>query len=295
MRQGFVWTGSTGKVRPLATAAIPWDTPGVMFGESVFETLRVRRGSVFRFDHHVTRLQGSVRGLGWGTPPTAQNLKTGLGAVVQASMEAGHFGPEGDLRVRMTVLRLDDGGSLDVVIQALPYTPPSPAQYEAGVDAIIASVRLDATALVYRFKTGNRLLFRQAAAQARATGAWEGLLLNTKGKLADGSISNLHIVEKGRIFAPSVHNGALPGIAQRILRECAASSRIPWTWGALSPSRLAAAEEAFLTNALIGVLPLVRVDGLPLGSGQSGPITRMLQEVYTARVAVESVPISQIS
>lgn len=285
MMQGYTWTASCRSVVAAGEATVPFAVPGVLFGETLFETLRARRGTLFRLADHVRRLQRGIEALGWGTPVSMVVIKEGLRALLQT----GSLAREHNVRVRMTAVRLDDSGALEYFIQAVPYTPPSLEQYKAGVEAIITSLQVDATAPWANFKTGHRLPHRLAKAEAERAGAWEGILLNTDGMLADGTIANVHFVVAGCIFTPSHRCGALPGIAQRVVREIAAQENIPWEFGAYSPALLRQATEAFFTNALIGVMPLVRIDGQPIGDGMPGPVTRQLATEYAARVARDSV------
>lgn len=285
--QGFVWVKSSGVIVPAAEATVPFAVPGVLFGETLFETLRARRGRFFRLAQHVERMQRGIEALRWGTPRAAAIIKEGLRTLLRTDAHAG----EDDLRVRITALRIDDDGALEYFIHALPYTPPSARQYAAGVDAVVTSLRVDAQAPWANYKIGQRLPHRLARAEADRAGAWEALLLNTDGMLVDGTIANVHFVVADRILTPSHRCGALPGVTQHVVEEIAAHKQIPWQFGPCPPATLEQATEAFLTNALIGVTPLVRVDGLPIGDGTPGPITRRLATAYTERVIEESRPI----
>lgn len=282
----FAWRLSTREVTPLAAAAAPLGAPGVLFGESVFETIRLRDGRVFRLDKHVERLQRSLHELGWGnhqTIPTMEEVQSGLQAIL-------HRIPEDDWRVRLTALRLDDGRGLECFLQAVPYNPPSPEQYDRGVGAVVTDVRVEGAGTWTRYKLGNRFLFRRAQDQARRAEAWEGLLLNGGGRVADGAVSNVHFVRDSRIFAPSVDAGALPGVAQATVREIALELDFQWVWGDYAPEMFREADECFLTNALIGILPLTVLDGRPVGTGWPGPLTNRLVAAYEERRLRESRP-----
>lgn len=287
MIQGYVWAQSTRSVVPAGEATVPFAVPGVLFGETLFETMRARRGTFFTMAAHIERLQSAIEGLQWGTPMSAAVIKAGL----QALLRTDNLAREDELRVRITVLRLHDDGRLECFIHALRYEPPQPARYAEGVDAVVTSLRVDAAAPWANFKIGQRFAHRLAKLEAERTGAWEGILLNTDGMLVDGTIANLHFVVKGRILTPSHRCGALPGVTQRVIRDIALEKQVPWEFGTYAPTMLKQATEAFLTNAMIGVMPLVRVDGLPLGEGKPGPVTRCMATAYAARVAQESRPV----
>lgn len=287
MMQGYVWIHSSRSVVPAAEACVPVTVPGVLFGETIFETLRARRGRFFKLSAHLERMRRGLEALQWGEPVGGAVIKAGL----RALLAADDLGSADDLRVRITALRLDDGGSLEYFIHASPYTPPSAGRYAEGVDAVVTSLRVDGAAPWSNYKIGHRLPHRLAKAEAERAGAWEGLLLNTDGMLVDGTIANVHFVVDGRILTPSPRCGALPGVTQQVVREIAEEKRIPWQWGEYSPGTLKQATEAFLTNALIGLMPLVRVDTSPIGHGRPGPVTRALSTAYAERVARQSRPL----
>lgn len=313
----FVWIGSTDEIVPLAEATVPLAVPGVLFGETLFETMRLRDGRIFRLAQHIERLQRGVGGLGWGEAPSKALIGYGLRRL--CSVVKG----QRDVRIRMTVVRMHDeagdgrdgemdgerdggidgergggagpddetgdrAGGLQIFIQAMPYRPPSPELYASGVAARVTSVRLDGTAPWMQYKTAHRLPFRLAKAEADRVGAWEGLLLNTEGMLVDGTIANIHFVRNGRIHTPAIGTGALPGIARDVIREIAEQRDIPWESGHYAPGRLSGASEAFLTNALITVMPLVRVDGDVIGDGTPGPFTQALAQQYAERAEAEA-------
>lgn len=288
MSNSVVWDSSSRTVVPAGDTRVRFDIPAVLFGETLFETLRARRGKLFRPDYHLDRLHGSVMALQWGTPLQDEVVYDGLRAVLQDVWGTGSRSTATDVRLRITAVRTDESGALQYFITARPYAPPPGEMYGTGVDAVVTSLRVPASAPWLNHKTGQRLPFRMAKAEADRAGAWEGLLLNTDGMLAEGAIANVHFVVNGRVCTPSRRCGALPGIVRRILKEIAKKEGVPWESGQYGLGVLKGAEEAFLTNSLIGVLPLVRVDGTPIGAGVPGPMTRKLMGLYEESVIAES-------
>lgn len=283
----LVWFYSRDKVVPEKEAVLLASLPGALYGESLFETLRVTEGRVFRLEEHLARLQRGAKRLGWRAVPEEALLR-GLAALLGDERLR-----ERDVRVRITLIAVSDHGDVDCFIQAAPYVPPDAALYQTGVGARIASVRLDETAPWASIKHGNRLPHRFARREAGEKGEWEGLLLNSRGMLADGSVSSVHFVLGGRLLCtPSAASGALEGIVRAEVRAIAEALDIPYREGGYHPSLLRQASEAFLTNSLIGILPLVRVDGLPIGDGRPGPMTRLLMEELALRRNIGSAPLS---
>lgn len=283
----YVWTPGCSEAVPMEDAVAPFAVPGVLFGETLFETLRARDGSLFRPEAHFARLQRGVRALGWSDGVPVEELIEGLGVLLAIDSLAAAR----DVRVRMTALRVDDVGGVQYFVQGMPYAPPAEESYRDGIDAIITSVRVDGHAPWTRHKTGQRLPFRLAKAAADEAGVEEGLLLNTDGMLADGTVANVHFVRDGRIFTPAHGCGALPGVTQAVLHELATARHIAWAYGSYTPEALQRADEAFLTNSLVGVRGLVRVDGNRIGTGRPGPVTRKLADAYAQCVAQESRPV----
>ncbi|HEV8177531.1 MAG TPA: aminotransferase class IV, partial [Gemmatimonadales bacterium] len=123
--------------------------------------------------------------------------------------------------------------------------------------------------------------------EAEARGADEALLLNTAGRLAGASAANLFLVLGGALLTPELESGTLPGTGRElVLAELAPRMGLTVAERAVRPEELAAAEEAFLTSALLGIMPLTEVDGSPVGTGGPGPTSsglRMeLERVWSA-------------
>lgn len=280
---GLAWTSHDRVPVPLEQARIPFAVPGVMFGESLFETVRVRRGRIFRLGDHIERLTTGLKRLGWAEGLDPAEIYAGL----QALLSDGRLSAP-DLRVRVTALRLDDAGGILLVITAAAYRPPDDVMYRDGVAALVAPWRIEARSGWTAYKSAQRAAYRFARAEAQRAGVWEALVCNTDGYLADGAITNVYIVRGDSIVTPPVAAGALPGITRRVLREIADELGLPWNERPIPLPDLFGAGEAFLTNALVGVLPLVRVDERQIGGGRRGPVTRRLQEAYVELVERES-------
>ena len=138
-----------------------------------------------------------------------------------------------------------------------------------------------------KIKSLNYLDNILARRQAEQAGADEALLLNTAGHLAEASTANLFIVNDGTLQTPPISDGALPGITRSVVLELAAKLSIPAEEISITADDLQRAEEAFLTNSIIEIRPLVEVEGQLLGNGGMGEITRIVQGAY--REAVSSL------
>jgi branched-subunit amino acid aminotransferase/4-amino-4-deoxychorismate lyase len=175
-----------------------------------------------------------------------------------------------------------------VVIQAMPLSDYPAEKYAAGFNAVVASVRRNETSPASRIKSCNYLDNVFARLEAAAAGADEGLMLNIAGHVACGSICNVFAVQKGHLLTPPVSTGILPGITRGVVLEIAAREGIPTAEADLTLSALRASDEAFLTNSLIGLMPLTQLDGRPIGPGTLGPLTRLLRQRYLTLLAAET-------
>jgi branched-chain amino acid aminotransferase len=250
---------------------------GVLFGRGVFETMRAREGRVFRLDAHVDRMRDGARVLGID-PPDADAVAAAAGGLVR------RLGLD-DARVRATLAAGPPGGRPSLLVQARPATDYPADLYERGMTAVLAAVRRNETSPLSRVKSLNCLDNVLARDDARDRGAGEALLLNTRGLIAEGSVTNVFAVTGGGLVTPPLGDGALPGVTRAVVLDVARASGLAATERSLTPQELRSADEAFLTNAVMGVMPLVSVDGSAIGAGQPGETTRAVMSLYAAAVA----------
>ncbi len=278
-----VWVD--GRRLPPEGAHISARDRGFTLADGVFETMKMRQGSVFRLDRHLDRIAASLRTL---SIPQPSELREWVDEAVRAA-----HAPEAS--VRLTVTRgVASGGvaapadpSPTVVVTVAPPPAFGTAIYEGGLAASIASGRRNEHAMTAGLKT---LAYTDAVAaliEARASGADEVLFLDTAGHCSEASASNLFAVVDGRLTTPPTTCAALPGITRATVIECAPDLGLPVDERAFTPDELRAASEAFLTSSLRGVVPLVRVAGHAIGTGTPGPVTRQVMAAYAAIVARE--------
>jgi len=261
-------------------AGISISAEGFLYGASLFETLRVYGGRPFRLEAHLLRMERSAGVLGFSLRWDRSQMEEAVAAVLRVNaLQHG--------RLRITLYRGEPGSDSHLLVRASAGVPYREYQWEAGVSAVISPVRMDPSSLLAGHKTGNYLPHLLAREDARRRGAEEAILLNTNGKIAEGSASNLFLVLGGGMATPDPGSGILPGITRSVVMELACGMGIAMDERALSPEELLAADEAFLTNSLMEVMPLVAVDGRPIGGGSPGPITRALQAAYRSLTASE--------
>jgi branched-subunit amino acid aminotransferase/4-amino-4-deoxychorismate lyase len=184
----------------------------------------------------------------------------------------------------MTLAAGPAGGAPTLIIQARAATDYASETYENGMTALISPVRRNETSPLAGVKSLNCLDNIMSREWAQSQGADTALLLNTKGLLAEASTANAFVVRDGGLVTPPVSDGALPGVTRSAVLELARGAGIQAEERSLAPEELFGAEEAFLTGAVMGVMPLVRVDGRAIGDGKPGPVTRRVRELYEGAV-----------
>jgi branched-chain amino acid aminotransferase len=171
-----------------------------------------------------------------------------------------------------------------VVIMTKPLHSPSPEQYRMGVNLIVARTRRNLpSALSPQIKATNFLNNILAKREAIAAGAFDSILLNWESHLTECTVSNLFFVRAGQLCTPALACGLLDGITRDIVLRLAREAQIPVDEGHFGIEAIHKADECFLTNTSIEVMPVTMVDGHPVGkNGIPGPLTRELHTHFVA-------------
>jgi branched-chain amino acid aminotransferase len=280
---GKVWVN--GEPRDPAAWHVSAQDRGFTLSDGLFETMRVRRGRVFRVERHLARLRDGLLALGI---PAPSQLRTWLSRAVDEAVAE-------DSALRLTVTRgLGASGlapsanvtpTVIVSVSPMPVFPPS--TYEAGLHAHLASGRRNERAMTAGMKTLAYTDAVMALLEARRTGADEALFLDTEEHLSEASASNLFVWTGETLLTPPLSCAALPGVTRAAILELASVLRLDVSDRPFGLEHLQAAPEAFLTSSLRGVAPLVRLDGRPIGSGVPGPVTRRVSDAYAALIERE--------
>lgn len=252
-----------GRELPAEDVRIAPDDAGFLHGDGLFETLRVDAGKAQHVGPHLDRLLAGLQRVEIDLPEDRAMLEEAVAAVA-------HAAPRPTARLRITVTR-GAGGVPTRLVTAAAYHPPQESQYRNGVAALLLpDLRIDARGPLAGLKSLCWQANRLALLRAERAGAFEALLLNERGRLAEGARSNLLIVLDGQIFTPPLNDGCLPGtVRQRLLDQGALAER------SLVPEDLERAQEILLTNSLIGVLPVGWLEGRRISVGA---VARRLRE-----------------
>lgn len=238
-------------------AALAADDAGFLYGDGLFETLRVDGGRARDIEAHLDRLEAGLARIDLHLPESRAEL-----AEILARVAAAAPGPVA--RLRLTVSRGTPGGAPTRLATAAAWEPPAPEVHARGATAILCSdLRLDSQSPLAGLKSLSYQVQRLAGARAERAGAFEAILVNEHGRAVEGSRSNLVAALLEGLFTPPASEGCLPGTVRRRLLESGAVHERP-----LTPHDLARAQGLWLTNSLIGILPVGRLDGRPLPVGE---------------------------
>jgi branched-chain amino acid aminotransferase len=263
---------------------------GFLYGEGVYETLRTYNGHPFLFDRHMRRLRNSAGMLSLAVP-----LSDGeIGLRFRETMSTAGLGSggQGEAYIRILVTRGIGELSYDpaacpepsIVVIVKPHIDPPPEAFERGVKAaLVPIVRNHPGSVNPLIKSNNLLNSALAMQEAVRRGAFEGIMRNYRGELAECSTANLFIVKDGTALTPPLDAGLLPGITREFLFEIGTDAGIAVREQVLTDEDLFGADESFLTSTTREVVPIVQVDDRTIGSGRRGPVTGALLAGFRRR------------
>jgi branched-chain amino acid aminotransferase len=259
---------------------------GFLFGASVYETVRTYGGRTFLLARHLTRLRESAEAIDIALDLSDEEIA----ARVRKTLEAA-----GNEESSIRIVVSGGVGAIDyrvgsaskptvvVIVRPLPEYPES--LYREGARAVVVSLmRATRGGLDPRIKSSNLLTNVLALREAHRKGAYEAILLNAEGNVAEGSMSNLFRVSRGVVRTPPLSAGILQGITRELTIEAAREAGIAIEEKNFPPAELLAADEVFITASARQIVPIVRIDETVIGDGKPGPTTRALIDAYQRKV-----------
>lgn len=268
-----------GSLVPKEDAKVSVFDRGFLYGDSVFETIRIYDGKPFLIDEHITRLLNGLKALCF------QKLPAGLKVYALKLIEANKV-LNGVLRIAVTRGELTSGidpsacKEPTVVISAKEGVPYTDEAYSKGFRVIVAKIRKDQNSPLCRIKSANFLTHILAKGEATDAGVDEAIMLNYEGFLTEATVSNIFLLKGNTLLTPSEESGILPGITRKVVLEMAEKMGLNAGEREIRPEEIYNADEAFLTNSLMEVMSLVEVDKKAIGNGLPGKITREVRKNY---------------
>ena len=248
---------------------------GFLYGQGLFETMRAYNGRIFRIDSHLKRLFNSAPLVDLELDMDRPSLKNNL----ESSLKKNSLK---DAYVRLTLWQGKD--RVNTAIFAQGYNFLKREDYEKGFRAVISSYRQNEFSLLSRIKSASYLLLLLAYKEAKKKNADEALLLNTQNFIAEASRANIFLVKDNCLLTPSLDCGCLAGITRDTVFGIAEKEKINIIETRISRKELKKCDEAFLTNSLIEIMPLVNIEGEPLNKGTPGKITELVLRRYRALI-----------
>jgi branched-chain amino acid aminotransferase len=272
-----------GKLYDKADAKISVYDHGLLYGDGVFEGIRIYNGKIFRLKQHIDRLYESARSIHLEIPMSKEQMTEAMLHTVQAA------GKRGDGYIRALVTRgagslgLDPRKTTDpqviIIVDDVSLYPRE--VYESGLDIVsVCTIRNHPNALSPRVKSLNYLNNILAKIEAIQAGCIEALMVNHKGEIAECTGDNIFLVKNGVLKTPSVDAGILEGVTRNAIMELARAAGIPVLEPPLTRHDVYTADECFLTGTAAEVIAVVRCDGRPIGTSKPGPMTKMLRERF---------------
>ena len=263
-----------GEMKPVEQLSLHPRDQGLLYGFSLFETMLVKQGRVIMLQHHLQRLTGSAASMGITIGTDRDSLAANS---IVAAQRSGVI--DGVLRLTVTAGPADIGVGLILfsVQEGIPYPPE---RYDKGFSLLTLGFPRNEKSPLIRHKSANYLENLLGRREALRLGYDEGLFLNTMGNVAEGTVSNIFTLQKGELLTPPPGAGLLPGTVRQLVIELAPLMGYQCREEDLTVNDIKTADECFLTNSLMGIMPVTSLDGKDIGGGLPGRVTWELMKLY---------------
>ena len=257
-------------------AAISISDGGFLYGAGLFETMRCAGGIVFGIDDHIDRLLASCAKLNIAVDFDRKFLHHAVYEAISANAMP-------DARIRLTV----SSGSLGtekpaptVLVTVSPFASYPKEYYDKGSRVVLSSCRQNPTDPTAGHKSLSYFPRLMMLDEARKKGALESLWFTFDGRLAEGCISNVFVVKAGKVFTPALATPVLPGVIRKHVLTVASASGIETSESDLYIKDVLAADEVFITNSVMHIMPVVGVESHTIAEGKIGTVTKKLMQDF---------------
>ncbi len=282
-----------GKFVDEADAKVSVFDHGLLYGDGVFEGIRLYSGNIFRLEEHLERLEYSAKAIMLQMPLSRKELS-------DATCETCRQNGLQDGYIRLVITRgVGDLGlapwlcakpSLFIIASKISLYPQE--HYDNGLAIVtVPTRRINPAALPATVKSLNYLNNILGKIEARQFGALEAIMLNDQGYVAECTADNIFVVHKGEIITPASSQGALKGITRGTIFDVAKELNLPIREADMTRYDVWVADECFLTGSGAEVIPVTKLDGRVIGTGKPGPITHKVLASFRRRVLVEGTRI----
>ena len=273
-----------GRLADKADARLSVFDHGTLYGDGVFEGIRVYSGKIFECQAHVERLFASAAKVRLTIPYTRQQIVEAMQQTLAANAMTDGY-------IRLVVTRGEGTlglspfkcprGSVFVIADQIELYPRE--MYDRGMPVIVARTRRTSpTMLDPSVKSLNYLNNIMAKLEALDAGVGEAIMLNDRGEVSEATGDNIFIIKGGVVLTPPVSAGILQGVTRRVVMELCVTAGIACREQTILPAELYEADECFLTGTAAEVIPVTKIDGRPIAAGEVGPISRRLIAAFHA-------------
>jgi D-alanine transaminase len=270
-----------GEFMPLSQVKVSIEDRGFQFGDGVYEVVRTYNGVPFQLDAHLARLERSARAIHLNMPAHSMKWEEW---VYEGVKRAGY--PESKVYVQVTrgVASRDHlfpNRTTPTIVMSVREMRPLDPTFQAGVVVMTMDDLRWGRCDIKSINLLPNVLARQRASEA---GAFEAILVR-EDAVTEGAVSNVMIVNAGQVITPPEGAHILSGVTRQFVLNLARKNGIPVEERTIGLREFCRAEEVFLTGTTIEVLPVVRIDNAPVGSGQPGWLTRRLRTLFLEQIA----------
>ncbi|MBS0196941.1 MAG: branched-chain-amino-acid transaminase [Planctomycetes bacterium] len=287
----MIWVN--GKMLPKCQAMVSVYDHGLLYGDGVFEGIRVYQGKIFKCQQHIDRLYNCAEQIALRIPITKEEME----AIQRECIEVNGI-KDGYIRLVVTrgygTLGLDPRrcpvpGIICIADQISLYKPEF---YETGMKVILAKrPKMPIACLDPRIKSLNYLNNILAKVEAIEQGCDEAIMLNIEGYVTECTGDNLFIIKKGKVYTPPVDDGMLNGVTRRfVLETLCPQLGIEAVESSLRIEEVLKADEVFLTGTAAEVIAVNQIDETRIGKGDEGPVTRKIRKLFREIVSGPNIP-----
>lgn len=266
---------------PDKEGSISYEDRGFLYGDGIYETLRSYNGKPFKLPDHLERMRQSANQLKISFNYTNLEISEWINKLIEMNRSQ-------DAYIRITLSRgkggsrllMDDNLESTILIQVKPFTPYEKRLYTEGMSLVISNCRRSTSNPVYCHKSTNLLTSILLKEEAKRRSAHEAIIMNTDEHVAECIVSNIFLVNNGSIATPLLDTNILPGITRKTVLEICRDRCIPAEEKYIKVEALLNADEVFITNSLMEIMPVSKVENYKIGETIPGRITQQLMNAY---------------
>jgi len=270
-----------GKIIPDTDANISSGDRGFLYGDGIYETLRSYNGTPFKLSEHLGRMRDSAKQLKISFGYTNKDISEWINKLIEKNCSQ-------DAYIRITLsrgagggrLQMDEGIESTILVQVKPLTPYDRRLYEEGMSLVVSNYRRSTSCPISCHKTTNLLKNIMMKEEAKKRSADEAIIVNTEEYVTECVVSNIFFVNNGKVVTPSLNTNILPGITRSTVLDICNESSIPAGEERFKVETLLNADEVFITNSLMEIMPVSKIDDTKIGKVIPGKVTQQLMSVY---------------